>query len=149
VTAKPKRIDPDRSGQTGEIYQKWPRRVRNRGGVVSKDKIKRIKITPPSDDVIDGYQAKKDEFQSDQYERAIAKLRGEDPDADDDALDNPSDIADDILEHERIDEFIETYNNGSQRVLSWKLLANDYDVGRHTAKRTKSELMARRDIDAM
>jgi len=62
VTAKPKRVDPDRSGQTGEIYLKWPRRVRNRGGVVSKDKIKRIQIAPPSDDVIDGYQAKKDEF---------------------------------------------------------------------------------------
>ena len=149
VTVKPKLIQPDRSGQTCEIYQKYPRRRRERDGVISRDKIRNIEIEPPSESVIDGYQEKKSEFQTGQYQRAIDKLRGNDGDDDEDEPATPPEIAEQILDDDDLEHYIKTHNNGAKTVLDWRTIANEFEIGRDKAKRVKTALLNRRDIDAV
>jgi len=147
VKARPKLLDPDRTGTTGKTYKKYPKRDDHARGVAGQREVKTVQFTPPSETAIAGYQEMKDEFQSNQYERAIAKLRGND--TEDSGPEEPQEVADAILGNDGVREYIKEYNGGTQVVLDWRTIANEYDIGEGRAKRVKKLLMDEVDIDVM
>lgn len=147
VKIRPKLIEPDRTGTTGKNYQKYPRREAQQQGISGVRKVKTIRMTPPTEQVLSGYQAMKNDFQNERYSEAIAKLRGED--ADEDGTDDPQEIADSILDEERVQEFVREYNDGTQVVIDWKTIANEYSLGEGRAKRVKRALIDEVEFDAM
>lgn len=102
--------------------------------------VEAVKITPPSDDIIEPYEAEKQQFQEEFYDETIAELRGEsqEDDEEDDEL-GPVEIANEIIA-EGHEKYITQINGGAQQVLESDLIANDYDIGQGTAKRVKKEI---------
>jgi len=149
VMVQPKRLEPDRSGTTGKVYKKYPRREGSvtATGIGAKRKVTRIKLTPPSDAVTGTYQQRKSAFQTERYEEAIDELRDEeDADA---QPESPEEVAEAIRSDEGVEAHIQEYNNGTQVVLDWRSIANKYDVGERKAKRAKRLLMDEVDEDVI
>jgi len=147
VKVRPKMLDPDRTGTTGKVYKKYPRREDTGGGITGTRKVTTIKLRPPSDDSTGQYQARKSAFQSEQYEAAIAELRDEE--SEDTGPETPQEVAAAVQENEGVDTHIKEYNGGTQVVLDWRSIANRYDMGETSAKRTKRMLMDEVDEDVM
>jgi len=149
VVVQPKRLEPDRSGTTGKVYKKYPRREGSptTTGIGAKRKVTRIKLTPPSDGVTGTYQQRKSEFQTERYEEAIDELR--DVDEESDKPESPTEVAEAIKSDEGVEAHIEEYNNGTQVVLDWRSIANAYQMGETSAKRAKQMLMDEVDDDVM
>jgi len=61
----------------------------------------------------------------------------------------PQEVAAAVQENEGVDTHIKEYNGGTQVVLDWRSIANRYDMGETTAKRTKQILMDEVDEDVM
>jgi hypothetical protein len=147
VKVRPKMLDPDRTGKTGKVYRKYPRREDKRGGVTGTRKVAAIQFRPPSDDAIGHYQQRKSAFQSKQYEAAIAELRDGEPE--DTGPETPQEVAVAVQRDEGVDAHIKEYNGGTQVVLDWRSIANTYEMGETSAKRAKQILMDEVDTDVM
>jgi hypothetical protein len=149
VTVQPKRLEPDRSGTTGKVYKKYPKREAAMAatGIGAQRKVTRIKLTPPDGDIIGTYQRRKSVFQDERYEEAIAELRGEN--TDEDNVNEPQAIADNIQENGGAEQYLKEINNGAQVVLDWRRIKSEYEVGAPRAKEVKSILKEREGIDAI
>ena len=145
VSAKWKRMDPDRSGDTGKIYKKYPRRVRD--GV--KERITTVRFTPPSPELIEPYEERKATFQREFYRKTIETLNGNDPDSDeDDGEMDVHDIAEAIAES---DDWEETYvkSNNGQKYIDKDMIELDYDIGARRSKKVKKLLQRDTDVEAL
>jgi hypothetical protein len=130
VVGKWKWMFPDRTGKTGEIYHQYPR---GPGGQI----IETVGVKPPTEALIRPYEERKQTFQTEQYDAALAEL--EDDDDSDDL--KPPDIAESILDSGSVDEYIREINNGAQTVLDKQELKNRWDIGAPRAKAVKSILL--------
>lgn len=110
--------------------------------------IKSVKITPPSDDVIEPYEEVKQGFQEEFYEETISELRGEDAPDDEDEEMGAVEIANEILEDDP-QKYVQDINSGAQQVLDSDLIANDYDLGRNVASRVKKEVKRQADMEGV
>jgi ABC-type dipeptide/oligopeptide/nickel transport system ATPase component len=115
---------------------------------INGKKIRSVKITPPSDEVIEPYEEVKQEFQEEFYEETISELRGVDADEDDDEEMGAVEIANEILSDDP-QEYVHDINGGTQQVLDADLIANDYGLGRNVAGRVKKEIKRQSDMEGV
>lgn len=131
VEVKWKKMDPSRSGQ-GTIYKKYPRRTING----RKCRVTRLKIGPPPDQFIQSYQEKKAEWKEGLYDRVIANFQEQEEEEEPDL--SPKDIVSDILENDKLDDYISSYNN--REFIDNDLIAADYEIGDRRSKKVKKLL---------
>lgn len=137
AVGKWKNIDPTRD-ERDKLYKKYPRiRI---DGVARR--ITRISFTPPDPDLVAEYKPRKEAFKQD----LNAEARDEATE-DDDALDDPKDIADDIREKEIIEQFIG--DNHGQRYLDRDEIELAYDIGARKSGKVKKVLLREVDDDVM
>lgn len=132
-------IEPSR-GPNGQAYEKYPRmRV---GG--QRAKVTRLSVGPPSDDLWEEYEQRKDAFKEALYADTIDELEsgnGENEQPD------PKDVVEQIRSEEGVEHYTREINNGAQTVLDADLIAAEYDLGTSTAKKVKSVLLKNIDED--
>jgi len=131
-------IKPSRD-ESGQIYKKYPRlRI---DGVVRR--IERLSFTPPDESLVEAYEPKKEEFK----ESLNQEARDEATPDDDDTLDDPKAIADDIRQKEIIQQFIN--DNHGQRYLDRDEIELAYDIGARKSGKVKKLLLKEVDDDVM
>jgi len=138
AVGKWKNIDPTRD-ERDQIYKKYPRlRI---DGVVRR--IERLSFTPPDESLVEAYEPKKEEFK----ESLNQEARDEATPDDDDTLDDPKAIADDIRQKEIIQQFIN--DNHGQRYLDCDEIKLAYDIGARKSGKVKKLLLKEVDDDVM
>jgi len=142
VVAKWKWMDPDRADDTGTIYKKFPRRRQN--GQIQR--LTRVAFTPPPEEIVEPYEATKDEFQEEFYDEVIQELDDSTDDEEDDEL-SVQDIAEKIQSNGGIDQYIES--NGSQQYIDRDLIEMDYDIGGKKSKKVKKLLKRETGVEAL
>jgi len=138
AVGKWKNIDPTRD-ERDQIYKKYPRlRI---DGVVRR--IERLSFTPPDESLVEAYEPKKEEFK----ESLNQEARDEATPDDDDTLDDPKAIADDVRQKEIIQQFIN--DNHGQRYLDRDEIELAYDIGARKSGKVKKLLLKEVDDDVM
>jgi len=113
--------------ERSKVYRKYP--IVGDGNAMRK--VRRLRFGPPSEELIKGYEARKDTFQAELYAETTDQI-GEEDDT------NPlKQIADDILE-DGLSEYVSEYNN--KEFVDKDLIAVDYDLSRGDAKKVKKVL---------
>jgi len=113
--------------ERSKVYRKYP--IVSDGGKTKK--VRRLRFGPPSPELVEAYEARKDAFQTKLYEDTTDQI-GDDEDK------NPlKDIADQIIDGS-LDEYISEYNN--KEYVDKDLIAVDYDLSRGDAKKVKKVL---------
>jgi len=131
VKGRWKFFDADREDNTGEIYKKYPRRIQNG----RKKRITRLQFTPPEGEEVEKYEAKKDEFQREVYEAAIAE--GEKEEAEEVAV---ADIAEKIKDAGSVAPYMSHHGGHNKWVLSKEKLRDSFNLTHRDAKRLKDHL---------
>jgi hypothetical protein len=132
-----KRVNPTREGE-GDIFREYPRA--NFNGRTSR--IERIRIAPPPEEFLEGYEAKKAEFK-DETKAEVIDLYSDDEEPD--TLSEPKEIVDHIVETESWDEYIG--NNNGQTYLDKDMIAYEYGIGDRKAKKVKKGLQ--KEVDEL
>lgn len=136
--AKWKWLDPDRTGETGKVYKKYPRR-RHKGQLL---KVRQVAFTPPDEEVIQPYEERKDEFQEDFYDEVIDELKeetdGEGSEGDSDEM-GPKDIATEI-QNSSIEKYVSINRSNKTPYINKNLIQADYELSHRNAKMVKSLL---------
>jgi hypothetical protein len=138
VELKWKIVDPSRTGED-TIYKKYPRLESNG----RREKITRIKVGPPPEELAREYQEKKAAWKQDLKDRVLDRY------ADDEEEDqqSPGEIAKHIQENEGVEPYIK--DNNGQRYLDRGLLIGKYDLSQNDAKAVKSLLLEEVDGNVM
>jgi len=108
---------------------------------ISGREVGAVSFSPPSDRIVAAYEETKTQFQQEFYDEAIAELRGEDPDEEDedDTLADPREIVADIVDS-GASEYLREINNGAQLVVNKEDIKIEYEIGEPRAKKVKREL---------
>jgi hypothetical protein len=97
-----------------------------------------LRFGPPSRELVDGYEARKDQFQSDLYAETTDQI------GDDDGERSVKDIAEEIFE-ESLEEYISISASNKIEYIDKELIAIDYDISEHRANKVKKLLERERD----
>lgn len=124
--------------RTGKNYYKYPR-LRWHGAT---KKWKGIRLTPPSKELREAYEKKKESFTDDLNQSAIDALGDED---DGDQRSDPKDLASEILASDTVDQYIS--NNHGQRYIDKDLIELEHDVNASVAGKVKKLLLREVDDD--
>lgn len=120
---------PTRRGEN-EIYHKYPE--------ITIDgwerKIERLKLTPPSQEIVEKYEQRKTEFQNQQYQNAIDEMED---DVDDET--SVKDVAMEIADGE-IGEYVSRHNQNKTPYINANLIRADYELSQNDAKAVKDLL---------
>jgi hypothetical protein len=117
-----------------KTYRKYP--ILKNGS--SKKKIRRLRFGPPSDDLIRGYEARKDTFQEELYEDTTEQIGDEEK-----AKLTESEMVDEILRG-GIENYVRTHTS-TGKYIDKDLISIDYDVTGEAAKRIKKAI--EREVD--
>lgn len=141
VEVKWKNYVPSRD-EDNYVIKPYPRlKVNHR-----EQRITRVKISPPGQDLWDRYNERKAEFKSELYEETVESLRSEEGGAGNNGPDLDA-IADEIAT-KRLDEFIR--DNNGQRYIDRSKIKREYDeVGESRSKEIKAILQDEWEIDAI
>lgn len=121
--------DPTRDGRN-KIYREYPEHQ-----VSGFDqKIKRLCVSPPSRDIVEAYERRKDKFQARQYEQAIDEME-EDVDDVKSVKEVSIEIADGHLS-----EFVTRHSQNNQPFINKDLIRAEYGLSISDAKGVKSLL---------
>lgn len=121
--------------KTGKIYYKYP--------VIGGTKVKGFRVSTPSDDLIEAYEAEKKRFTEELKETALATFgQGGDDDEQD-----PEDIAEDIIDNGDVDEYIG--DNYGQKYIDKTKIELNYGIGSSKSKRVKQVLKEQVDVTAI
>jgi len=130
-----KNIDPARDDRDN-IYKKYPR-LRINGEIRP---VKRLRFGPPTQELIDNYEGRKNTFQEELYQDAIDEMNGED---EDDGVDTKS-LANTIVEN-KLTEYVSIHNGNKMKYVDKELLRADYELSLNEAKAVKR--MIEREVD--
>ena len=101
-----------------------------------------LRFGPPSPELVEAYEARKDAFQTKLYEDTTEQI------GDDEDKENPvKTIAKEILE-DSLDEYISVSSSNKMEYIDKDLIAIDYDISAHQANRVKKLLERKRDARA-
>lgn len=121
ATLKWKNIEPNREDRNGKIYKKYPRmRVDGR-----EHRVTSIAISAPSTDLAEAYEGRKEAFKDDLYERAI---EAQESAAGEENSQTPQDVAEEVLEDDRVDEFVSHHGQTGRAYVDKDLLAAEYGL---------------------
>lgn len=121
--------DPTRDDRD-EIYREYPKLEVN--GV--ERKIERLRLSPPSEDLVEAYAERKNEFQRREYEQAIEQM---DDDVDDEK--SVKEIAMEIADG-RIGDYVAAHNQNGTPYINDRLIRADYELSQNDAKAVKDLL---------
>lgn len=120
---------PTRDGRN-DNYKKYPRlKVNGR-----LQKIKRLKVAPPSMDVIEPYEERKNEFQNEQYEKALDEME-------DDAEDEKTvkEIAMEIA-NGNVEQYVSEHSQNGTPYINDNLIRADHELSQNDAQVVKDLL---------
>jgi hypothetical protein len=120
--------------ERSKVYRKYP--IIGDGDAMRK--VRRLRFGPPSRELVDGYEARKDQFQSDLYAETTDQI------GDDDGERSVKDIAEEIFE-ESLEEYISISASNKIEYIDKELIAIDYDISEHRANKVKKLLERERD----
>jgi len=129
---------PTRRGEN-EIYHKYP--VMNINGW--ERTIERLKLEPPSLEIVEEYEKRKTEFQDQKYQDAIDEM---DDDVDDEK--SVKEVAMEIADSE-VAQYISRHNQNNTPYINANLIRADYDLSQNDAKAVKDLLGRQFDKDQL
>lgn len=121
--------DPTRDGRN-KVYREYPE-LRVNG---SKRKIKRLCISPPSQEFIEDYEDRKNEFQAREYQAAIDEME-DDVDDEQSVKDIAMEIADGMIEN-----YVSRHSQNNTPYINDNLIRADYELSQRDAKAVKDLL---------
>ena len=135
VVGRWKWLDPNRTDRDGQIYKKYPRRYMNG----SEMRVKKLKFTPPSEEVIEPYEGRKREFQKEHYEEVIDEMKDgvEESEEDDDLT--PKQIAD-KLSKEGFGHIVALNKQTNQPYVNKQLIRAEFGLSHSDAGQVKALL---------
>lgn len=131
--------DPDRRNNSGKVYEWMPRRYVD-GRMV---KIKEVAFRPPSPELVEPYEAAKDEFQEDFYTKTIEHAEGDDTDDEDENM-QPSEVAEEVA-GDRLEDFVSIHGQHNTPYLDKELIRIEYGLSHADANAVKS--LAKKQLD--
>lgn len=140
VEGKWKYLDPDRSGYSGDIYEKFPRIYRDG----QKIKVRKLKFAPPPDELVAPYEERKQEYQEEVYERTISELEDSEIEEEEDEK-GPKDIAQEIKD-DGLDDVVSIHRGHNKPQIDADLIRLEYDVSTRAAKTVKKLLERDQDV---
>jgi hypothetical protein len=114
-----KNIDVTREDTNGKVYKKYPRM--NVDG--RKSRITSIGIRKPAEDLAEAYEERKAAFKDELYDEVI--------EAHEDASEGevePDDVVEEVLENDRVDEFVSHHGHTGRAYVDKDLLADAFDL---------------------
>lgn len=135
-------MDPDRADVTGKIYRKYPR--------INGKRLEHIAITPPSDDIVEAYEQRKQRFQQDFYDEVLADIgddEGDDESAAERAADAVADAAEKITSAEDVASHLSWHGGHHKWVIDKNSLRTAFDLTHSQAKQLKKRVRSRDGID--
>ena len=120
--------------ERSKIYRKYP----IIGDGANMRKVRRLRFGPPSEELIDGYEARKDTFQAELYAETTDQIGDEDGER------SVKDIAEEIFE-DSLDQYISISASNKIEYIDKELIAIDYDISEHRANKVKKLLERERD----
>jgi len=133
-----KRIDPTRD-ERDKLYKKYPK-MRVNG---TERRITQVSFTPPDETLVENYEPKKDEFKKELNEAAREEATVDD----DNGLEQPKPIADDIRDRDITEQFLK--DNHGQRYIDRDEIELAYDIGSRKSGKVKKLLLKDVDDDVM
>lgn len=124
---------------TGKIYKKYP--------YVRGKKYKYLKFQKPSKELREAYEEKKSQYTRDLNQELLAELEDELDQGDESVQEDPKSMAQEIIEADRIDEFIS--DNHGQRYIDRTLIEIEFDVGEKKSRKIKALLKPEVDDDVI
>lgn len=124
------------NSDTGELYRHYPR--------INGEQHRYLKLRRPSEDLLEAYKKKKEEYTKDLNRDLLEQLLEEQAEENEDEEKDPKRIGREILSDGRIDEYIQ--ENHGQRYLSTDLIEIDYDIGGRRSKKVSAFLKREADI---
>lgn len=121
--------DPTRDGRN-KIYREYPTRT-SEG--LNQD-VKRLKLSPPSSNITEGYEERKTAFQDKEYEKAIDEME-EDVDDEQSVKEIAMEIADG-----RIADYVSRHNQNNTPYINKNLIKADYGLSQNDASAVKDLL---------
>jgi hypothetical protein len=100
-----------------------------------------IRFSMPSDDLVEAYERKKEDYTADLNEGALESLIADQEEEADDM--QPQEIADEIVSEGRVDDYVS--DNNGQEYLDRGLIELDYNIGERKGKKVKKAVQ--REID--
>lgn len=113
-----------------DVYREYPEL--NINGY--EREIKRLKLTPPSMDIIEPYEERKEAFQNEQYQKALDEMQD---DVDDEKT--VKDIAMEIAES-KMEDYVSLHSQNKTPYINQNLIRADYDISQNDAKVVKDLL---------
>jgi hypothetical protein len=121
--------DPTRDGRN-KIYREYPKRAM----AGRQQEVKRLCLSPPSDDLTEGYEQRKSEFQAKEYQSAIDEMED---DVDDEK--SVKDIAMEIADG-RMGDYVDAHSQNGTPYIKQGLIRADYDLSLNDAEVVKDLL---------
>lgn len=130
--------DPTRDGRN-KIYREYPKIQVN--GVPQK--VKRLCFSPPSEDIVEDYEKRKNAFQAEQYADAIGEME-EDVEDEQSVKEIAIEVADG-----RMSEFVSKHGQNNRAFINKDLLRAEYSLSHSDAKAVKSLLERQFDSEEL
>ncbi|MHB9286612.1 hypothetical protein ACKVMT_06185 [Halobacteriales archaeon Cl-PHB] len=105
-------------------------------------KLKRLKLSPPSSELVEGYQARKTAFQDELYDEALEEMEEEDSED----L-SPQEVVDELKADERVSEVLSWHGGRNHWYVDKDLIRNKFDLSHSDASTAKKLLASDADID--
>jgi hypothetical protein len=121
--------------ERGKVYRKYP--VVGDGS--NHRKVRRLRFGPPSEELIEGYEARKDTFQAELYAETTDQI------GDEEIQMSEKEIADDIIAGD-VEQYVNTHTSTGEYV-DHDLIQIDYDVSASAAKRIKKAVERKRESE--
>lgn len=121
--------DPTRDGRD-KIYREYPE-LKIDG---HKRKVKRLKISPPSQEIVEPYEERKDAFQNEQYQQAIDEMED---DVDDEMT--VKEVAMEIADG-KIDKYVSRHSQNKTPYINANLIRADYEMSQNDSQAVKDLL---------
>lgn len=121
--------DPTRDGRN-KVYREY--RKRTVGG--TEQQIRRLKISPPSEELATAYEKRKDAFQRKEYQEAIDQME-DDVDDEKSVKDVAMEIADGAM-----GDYVDLHNQNGKPYINANLIRVDYDLSQNDAQAVKDLL---------
>jgi len=121
--------DPTRDGR-GEMYREYPE-LRVNG---HPRKIERLKLSPPSSEIIEPYEERKDAFQAEQYQRALDEMED---DVDDEMT--VKEVAMEIADG-KPEQFVSRHGQTKEPYINKQLIRAEYELSHSDSQAVKSLL---------
>jgi len=116
--------------ENDRIYKKYPR-LRHYGQV---RRIRRFAIGPPSEEYMEGYESRKQEFKAELYAETLGDM-GDGEDADDESL-TPKEVATQVLDSDP-EEYISVHGQNGREYIDKELLRADFGLSVRDAQQAK------------